>query len=146
MKKITHLIFGFGLTYYVISLITIPTLLHAMVAVAFTILPDLDLHDKHRRALHNIFAAIIFSFTVSIPLTIMGSNNIQNMNPMYMFLTAITAYTSHLFLDSLTLRGIDILWPVSKRIVGLRTVSSNSREWNLALSLIGVIFMIISIL
>jgi membrane-bound metal-dependent hydrolase YbcI (DUF457 family) len=78
-------------------------------AVAFALIPDLDLWLGHRVVLHNIFAAIaipiLFSWLVpQIPLR-----------------AALLGYSSHLFLDMLSPTGIALFFPLPD--IGWKMVS-----------------------
>jgi membrane-bound metal-dependent hydrolase YbcI (DUF457 family) len=78
-------------------------------AVAFALIPDLDLWLGHRVVLHNIFAALgipgILCFLVpQIPLR-----------------AALLGYFSHLFLDILSPTGIAVLFPLPD--IGMKMVS-----------------------
>ena len=146
MKRITHLVFGGGITYSIIIYMYKPTFLHIIVILAYTLIPDTDLKYKHRRLLHNVFSAIFLSYLIYQSTILINKILPLEINAYSIALTAITAYTTHLLLDSLTKRGVDLFWPISKKSWGIKTIKSNSKTWNTILIIMGISILILTTL
>lgn len=120
----THLAFSFALYYLAISNHLIKNNITFLIGIiAGTLIVDIDspkskigrififkpaqfLFVKHRGAIHSIFFAFVFSFLL-YPL----SNQLGA--------SFFVGYVSHLFLDSLTKRGIMLAWPITTKRFGL---------------------------
>ncbi len=143
MKKITHIIFGLGATLYFISLYFPITYLHVITTIAYTTLPDIDIRFKHRRILHNVFSLAIATGILYYSISYLTINGVLQADPISISIAGFTGYATHLFLDSLTKRGIDILWPLSHKSIGVKTIRYDNPFWNTVISLIGIIFLIL---
>ncbi len=79
-------------------------------------IPDLDLRFKHRKFLHNLFAITGFTLIIYGLLEYFSINNIL---PPKVVVTSTYAFFSgyglHLLFDSLTKRGVFILYPLSEK-------------------------------
>jgi inner membrane protein len=110
------------------------------VIIFASMLPDIDTVDSfigkkaklismflaHRGFFHSITAAILFT----IAAFIIANNT-------YLALAFAVGYLSHLFLDSLTKKGVQWFWPSKKRICGvLRT--GRIWDWILLLLFLGL--------
>ena len=134
--KVTHVLFAVGLTG-VLGLWRTPWgPLIVIPASIGSIAPDLDLGSHHRMFLHNVF--IIFMLIVSSWFTMVYSD----LELSLLLLGFITGWISHIVLDSLTLKGVALLYPVSKRFYGFKKCRSDSLLCNGLLSLISIIMII----
>jgi len=69
------------------------------IAVAFALIPDLDIFAWHRALLHNLFAAVL------IPSAIASVTSPSLLKWM------LIGYSSHILLDFLSPTGVAFLWP-----------------------------------
>ncbi len=100
-------------------------------AAASSTLPDLDLRRGHRVLLHNLCAALLLGVAVAaavaapvspLPGALLG--------PLVAGVEA--GYLSHLLLDALTVSGVAIFYPCSRRRLRLARLRSDSRLANIA--------------
>lgn len=120
---ITHLSFALFLGLLMMSKVALPVNQYVFLALILfaSLLPDIDSAEsligskvkvlsfifKHRGVIHSIFTMMIFG----IILLIITPN-------LYYLLAFVIGYLSHLMLDSLTPKGIPLLWPAKKRLNG----------------------------
>lgn len=95
----------------------------ALVSQAASLVPDLDLKLKlkHRGLTHSLLALLIVA---ALALSIGGSTT--EMFRRSVPLAFIMGYASHLFLDLLTVQGIELFYPCHRRIRLLK-FRTNSR-------------------
>jgi len=95
-------------------------------ALAGSTLPDADLRRLHRMLLHNIFVLIAAAAVVAAALTWLG------VGPGAWLAAAGLAVgmASHVFLDAFTVRGVAILFPLSRRRYRLLSLRSSSAAAN----------------
>ncbi len=104
--RLAHAIFAASLAYSLgMDYIGLAT------AIAFALLPDLDIFFGHRIVLHNIIMAIL------IPAVITWAA------PAIPLRAALLGYMSHLALDILSPTGIAILWPVFNTMISVPFVN-----------------------
>ncbi|MEM0002505.1 MAG: metal-dependent hydrolase [Desulfurococcaceae archaeon] len=133
MKRITHVVFAAALTA-ALNLWTIKGgALYTFIAIASSIAPDVDLGKYHRKLLHNIFAWMFLVVFLQITAPYLG------LEGYYVFVSVTIGWLSHIFLDSLTKKGVALLYPFSRKFYGLRIFSGD----NLA---VNVLFIILSLL
>lgn len=118
MMRKTHaaagLALGLGLAYASHQPIVTAALL-GLLTQAAAVLPDIDLklHIKHRTVTHSLLALLLVS---------LGAWYVMPLLLPYV----ASGYGSHLVLDFLTVWGIPILWPYSKRFRLMR-ISTGGR-------------------
>ncbi len=79
-------------------------------------IPDLDLRFKHRKFLHNIFALSGFTLIVYAFLAYLAVNSVLSSRIVLLGTYAfLGGYGLHLLFDSLTKRGVFILYPLSEK-------------------------------
>lgn len=120
MKRITHIFFALALTATLNLWFLDQGALYTFTVIVFSIAPDLDLGRYHRKLLHNIFMLlplIIISQLISTYLGLGGH---------YLSLSVTTGWFSHVFLDSLTKKGVALLYPFSGKFYGLKLFNSDS--------------------
>mgnify|MGYP001772683081 CR=1 FL=1 len=81
------------------------------IAVAFALLPDLDVFLGHRVVLHNLFAVI------GIPLLVSAAI------PQVPLRAALLGSLSHIALDMLSPTGVALLWPVSNTMLSIPLIN-----------------------
>jgi len=89
--------------------------------------PDLDLKYKHRKGLHNLIATMVFTSFIYIASYVLYSKfMLLNMEaPLYISLAFAGGYLLHLLFDSLTPRGIYVLYPLSNKQLRIANFRSN---------------------
>jgi len=89
--------------------------------------PDLDLKYRHRKGLHNLIAAMVFTSFIYIASYALYSKFLllTRDSPLYISLAFIGGYILHLFFDSLTPRGIYVLYPLSKKCLRIASFRSD---------------------
>jgi inner membrane protein len=121
---LTHLSVALFIGLLIVKNTALPVSNHFFVAVILlgSLLPDIDssesflgskvkvvsLFFKHRGPFHSLLAMIFFM----IILFLITPN-------LYYLLALMIGYLSHLFFDSLTPKGIPLLWPSKARIRGI---------------------------
>ena len=107
---------------------TNPELLLASMALLGGFFPDIDfiklLRKWHRKLLHNIFAVILATFASSI----IGGLLVAE--------AFFLGCTSHILVDSLTVTGTYLLWPISKKFKIHWKVSTGTWEDDAAMLVI----------
>lgn len=89
--------------------------------------PDLDLRHKHRKGLHNFIATIVFTSFVYVGSYALYKEFmlLAEEVPLYISLAFVGGYILHLFFDSLTPRGVYILYPLSNKKLRIASFKSN---------------------
>jgi len=142
LKKTTHLIFGAGITIYLIDPSIGDFFPILLVAIISSNIPDIDLKFKHRRLLHNVFAPVVISIIINYFLTNYDFPVISQLKNK-IIASFLVGYYSHLFLDSLTYRGIDLFWPLQKKSYGIKSTRFDNIVWNFIVSFIGILFLVL---
>ena len=127
MMGYAHALFGVGLASLLLG--KHDPLWTTVFAYAGSRVPDLDLKYKHRKLLHNLFSMILLT---SIVYTLWPSHA----------LAFLIGYLSHLALDLVTVGGVWLLWPLSKRAFKLGLCKSSSWVANTIFSALGLAFII----
>ncbi|ALL00442.1 hypothetical protein Pyrde_0392 [Pyrodictium delaneyi] len=134
MNRSTHVAFTIGFTTAMLwglranvssLLVVVP------IAVAATLIPDMDLRKAHRLLLHNISAAAMFTILVYLA----ASKNLPNWLAELAALGFLLGYVSHLLLDMFTIRGVALLYPLSRRFYRLARLRSNDPRANTVLKM-----------
>ena len=126
----THALFGAGLASWLDPA-------HPLAASFWGYLgstvPDLDLKFKHRKLLHNLFSLALFSTLVYL---VVGKG--------WAALDFSVGYFSHLILDSITVKGVWLFWPLYNKSFGLRLTRSDNLAANALFSFLGILLLISS--
>ena len=130
MLKKTHLAMGIATT---ITFITKDNMLIAPIALVGSIAPDWDIYlgMKHRTITHSLIALVGSSYLL------------YTLNEQLGVLWGIN-YLSHIVLDSLTKRGVPLLYPFKKSYQGIKLFKTGGAE-DLFISLI-LIYIIVTII
>ena len=117
MMKKTHLAVGIAAT---LPFITRSNILLIPIALAGSVAADCDykIGMKHRKITHTLLALSISSATLSIFKLNLGI--LWGLN-----------YSTHLLLDSVTSKGIPLLYPVSKKNYGVKLFKTRRAEYEL---------------
>jgi len=107
--------------------------------------PDLDLRYKHRKILHNIiipFILFIIFYSLSMMISRVSQHHVVIAKAGYALLIG---WLLHVFGDSLTSRGVYILWPFNKqyRLSVFKKLRSDSFLANFMLFALAFIFLYI---
>ncbi len=134
MYRSVHIFIGFTFGLYIAG--TNPlSVFYGIVGALGGWLPDIDLYFKHRKSLHNVFVLsivstaiyFVFCYYIKVPYII----------PRIMTLSFTGGWVLHLLFDSLTKRGVYILWPLSNARLRIPIFKSNSIVGNLIATLFG---------
>ncbi len=144
MKRKTHLVLGVGASLLILN----PTPPKATIVILFSaaasLIPDLDLHIKHRKAMHNVFVMTLYSismyYIIIYAAGLLGFD--AHIYAEYSLASSILGYSLHLICDSLTYRGVGFLWPLSRKMYGVKSVSFESRFWNAFITFIGTLMIV----
>jgi len=136
MRNDVHIVFGIGsslIAGYYLDLVQIPFLIIG--GFIGSIAPDFDLRIRHRRFFHNLFflvAVLLLTVVISLSLGL-------SLYYVKAFDIGFTAgFSSHLFGDVITFRGVDLLYPFSKKSFKIPIGSSKSLLVNSLGMIIGV--------
>jgi len=143
LKRRTHLLFGVGSTLFFFSKSGVGILPLALVSAAGALIPDADLVAKHRSLMHNVFSLLLFSLTVNTASLALGYGAGESLT---LASAGAFSYATHLLLDSLTVRGVNLFWPLASRWYGARSSRFDSRLANAFFSLAGIALAILSLL
>ncbi|MBW2966390.1 metal-dependent hydrolase [Candidatus Woesearchaeota archaeon] len=150
MKAYTHLAFGFFSGLFLMDYVSFGNKYLFFVFVLFgAILPDIDtpnskishkipvipkvlnVFSKHRGIFHSVFIAILLGLFVSYFSKSYG-------------IALFLGYTSHLLIDGLTKKGVNLLHPLSKlRISG---PIETGKIWELVLLIVIVVGIVLSLM
>jgi inner membrane protein len=136
MRSEVHIVFGVGsslLSGFFLDIIYAPLLIIG--GFFGSLAPDLDLRIGHRRVFHNI------SFLILMALVILFMS--ISLRIPYEYIKAlvigfVAGFVSHLIGDSVTYRGIDLLYPFSKKSFRVPLGASSSLLVNALGMVIGV--------
>ncbi|AFH42786.1 metal-dependent hydrolase [Fervidicoccus fontis] len=143
MQKKTHLLFGTGLSLYIISLFGQISQISILFIVIFSIFPDLDLKNNHRKLFHNIFALLLIpAIAVVLSYNYLIDYQLTSESEILIYLSAVISYGLHLILDMLTKMGVYLFWPLSNKSIGLKLVRTDNNLLNAVLSIIGMLLII----
>lgn len=126
MTKKTHIAVGIAAT---INFIHISNILFLIIAVIGSFIPDVDykLGLKHRGITHTLLALAITTGLFSLYSWKLGL--LWGLN-----------YSTHLLLDSLTITGIPLLFPLSKKCYGFKLICTGKSE-DLFICLLALFFI-----
>ncbi|MET1129040.1 MAG: metal-dependent hydrolase [Thermoproteota archaeon] len=145
MLRQTHIIFGAAL---VTAVAAYSEWSAAEVVIAiFTssvgaVFPDFDLNIRHRALLHSVFALAAAFAAVIVTVSLLGATAIENAAALGFALS----YVSHILLDAVTVRGVALLYPLSKRFYRIAKLRSGSPRANRILQAISLLILLLSLL
>lgn len=143
MERRAHVVFGSGVAAAAAWLLGLcPVDARAVWLLSWALLgstlPDADLRRRHRVLLHNLTAVALASAAVGLGLAMLGAREAA--------LLAATGLAvgmgSHLLLDSFTVRGVALLFPLSGRRFRLLRLRSSSPAANALFSTIGAALLL----
>ena len=104
----------------------------ALWGVAGALAPDYDLRRGHRVLGHNVFALTVFALAAYAATRLLGA---PGGLAIAAAAGAAAGYASHLLLDALTVRGVALLYPLTRRRYRLAGLRSSSAAANAAVAL-----------
>ncbi len=137
MYRITHVAMGFA-AGLLVGGNSIYSIVCGFMGALGGYIPDLDLRFMHRKFLHNIILPTTLFIVVSI-LDVMYIDTPYYRDLAFnLIFSLFLGWLLHIFTDSLTTRGVYVLWPLKKdfRFVIFGKIRSNS--------IIGNLFMFIA--
>lgn len=143
-KLLAHQILGLAVTYYVLRP---ENMLQALIcgglALLGSMIPDLDGLRGHRATLHNLFACIITGLAVYLILGIAEALDLVpvNMYPASSTVAYMLAYLSHLLADIPTGSGVAILYPLSKKKIGILGLKYDNVLYNSLLIVLAALLL-----
>jgi inner membrane protein len=99
-------------------------------------LPDVDLRRRHRMLAHNVFFAAAAAAAVWLLVSWASAAA-----ALYAATGLMVGLASHLVADMLTVRGVALLYPLSRRRYRLARLRSSSRAANAALTMASVLLL-----
>lgn len=143
MRRSTHLLFGTGLSIYVMARLGYYDNLMIVFALFFSFLPDLDVSIKHRALLHNLFSAVALSWAFSyFSEGYILSIQLSTLPWTAFFALSLISYLSHLLLDLITRGGVELLWPISEKRFRIASLKYDDKYANILLSIAGALLII----
>ncbi|WP_434731192.1 metal-dependent hydrolase [Thermogladius sp. KZ2Tp1] len=124
MRRLSHAMVGLSAGLLVGRLSVSDVFLLSFLGVLGGVFPDFDLRYAHRVALHNLLSSSIVSLGLYSVLAMAGVDARTRILGSACFLAG---WLSHLLLDSLTLKGVALLYPFSRRMYGPRLLKSG--DW-----------------
>lgn len=126
--RAAHALFAFLLAYLLFGM----DWLAIATAIAFALIPDLDLYFGHRAVLHNLFAATLIPLIICyfLPLPIKA---------------ALLGYYSHIILDCLSPTGVALIWPFSRVHLSLPPFNIFIRSGKRTLLFVIILFILVMI-
>lgn len=132
MMQITHIFFSIAISMWVLPTcnLTMRAILSILTSIG-SIVPDLDLRFKHRKALHNVFVPLILCALVLLMLSEIPGVNV--------YVSAfLLGWLSHILLDVLTLKGVYLFYPLLNHGFKIGVCRSGSLSCNLLFSFISL--------
>ena len=134
MQKRTHLLFAFLLFLLLNKILNYPAYL-SVFALVGAMIPDIDLHFKHRTWAHSVWF-LLFLLAAGFAL---GWINFQ------VAVMFSIGFVSHIISDSITHRGLMPFWPIGPKIKGIVRVGGLS-EWIVAAGILAGIFAVFGLI
>ena len=106
-------------------------------SLAASTLPDIDLRRRHRAAAHNLF----FTAAVVAAAWLLVDRLLDPVLAVYAATGTAAGLLSHLLADSLTLRGVALLYPLSGRRYRLARLRSSSTLANAMVVLVSALII-----
>lgn len=139
MKRITHVLFATALVSISGLWKTNMFVFYTIVAMFSSIIPDMDLKYMHRKLLHNLFAPVLLAISVYYLLSWLG------INACHLALSLILGWLSHVLLDTITIKGVYLFYPLVDTKIALKICRSDSLPCNLFLSIASLIVIIYNV-
>lgn len=136
MRRETHLIFGVGTTLLLFSSSVSAAIEIVPISAIGSLIPDIDTRFRHRALAHSVFALLAFFLITAVAVMLLGLLR-ESAEALSIAAAGAYAYSTHIFLDSLTVSGVRLLWPINKKSYGLRLITYDNRLANLAFTAIG---------
>ncbi|MGC9147956.1 MAG: metal-dependent hydrolase [Sulfolobales archaeon] len=136
MRRDVHIVFGVGSS--LVSGFFLETMYAPLLIIGGflgSIAPDLDLRIGHRRVFHNIS---FLTLMVLVILFLLVSLGIPYEYIKTLIIGFVAGFISHLVGDSVTYRGVDLLYPFSKKSFRVPLGASSSLLVNALGMVIGV--------
>jgi inner membrane protein len=102
------------------------------------LVPDADLRWKHRMLLHNIFVAIGLAFAAFF-----AGHFVSSTLSVILGVSSLLGFLGHILLDSLTVRGVALLYPVKHKRYRLAKLRSSSRVANALIEAFSILLIIV---
>lgn len=142
VKRVTHLFVGasIGLILCHNPSLCFYTILPSVIG---SYIPDFDLKKSHRKLLHNFLSALVLATLMWLSLNyIRFTLPVSRITLLWAFLIG---YMSHLFLDILTLKGVALFYPFSKRVFSAGLCKSNSFLANLIFIMVSIMIILLRV-
>jgi inner membrane protein len=146
LKRLTHAFTGFSIGFLAARLWggNLSLTAYPLLGLLGGVFPDFDLKSGHRVYLHNLLSSVVVTIGLYTVLAWSGLATVESAVGSACFLAG---WLSHILLDSLTLRGVALLYPFDKRMRGLRLVRSGdwrgeALAWLVGLGLIYLGFIV----
>ena len=145
MERRTHIVFAAGAAAALARLLGLGpwgmVLLVSCAAVGAQV-PDLDVGYRHRMLLHNLFAALPLALLYPLLLAL----GVPRAAAVAVAAGLLVGYASHLLLDAVTVAGVALLYPFSRRRLRLARLRSGSRLANMFFSVVGLLLLFYGLL
>ncbi len=145
MERRTHILFAAGAGAALARLLGLGSqgmvLLVACAAVGAQ-LPDLDVGYRHRMLLHNLFTLLPLALLYPLLLTL----GVPGPAALPAVLGLLVGFASHLLLDIVTVAGVALFYPFSRRRLRIARLRSGSPAANLALQVLGLLLLLYGLL
>jgi inner membrane protein len=146
LRRLTHAFTGFSIGFLAARLWggNLSLTAYPLLGLLGGVFPDFDLKSGHRVYLHNLLSSVVVTIGLYTVLARSGLATVVSAVGSACFLAG---WLSHILLDSLTLRGVALLYPFDKRMRGLRLVKSGdwrgeALAWLIGLGLIYLGFIV----
>ncbi|BEP17453.1 hypothetical protein PYJP_08050 [Pyrofollis japonicus] len=104
------------------------------------LVPDTDLRWKHRMIMHNVFVALGITLAVFF-----AGRFVSTTLSAVLGASSLLGFLGHVFLDSLTVRGVALLYPIRHRRYRLARLRSSSRVANVIIEVLSVLLIIVAL-
>ncbi len=144
MLRQTHVAVGMCVAALAASPLTMQPgqlLVLLVVASISSVLPDLDLRIKHRMLLHSLPSLAVATLILTVVWALLSLPY-----PSLAILGFAAGYASHILLDMLTVRGVALLYPFTRRRYRILRLSSSSPAANTLLTVSSTVILLLIIL
>ncbi len=142
MYRFVHVFIGFSLGLY-LGTDLMNSIIYAFIGALGGYVPDIDLRFKHRKTLHNIFSLLISCILIYLVLKLFLNQYFLSdlINARFIILSFDGGWLLHILLDSLTVRGVYIFYPLSNIRLRIPLFKSDSTIGNTLSLFLGFIFV-----
>ena len=109
--------------------------LFIFIAVSSSLIPDLDLKHGHRKALHNVFIPMLLAFIFYWLLPYLDVNRV-------FVVPFLIGWLSHLLLDTLTIKGVYLFYPILDVGISFKICRSSSVFCNTLIVMLSLIIIL----